>query len=523
MVSDNDTDERPALSRRRVIGLLSGTAMAGLAGCASDGDGTDQPTEATDPTGTTDTAGTTEPPGNETTQTSTVGSPTGTPTETPTATPEPEPELPDDPESIVSVDESQVQPVFPGIETTISMTLENPYLGLELQAGEITLDTSEEGFSFGEPTGNTFETLASGGSQTIEWPVTVPEAPGEYTLEITETYSVGEDTADLTSEITVVVAFDSVVSVDASEVQPTYPGETVTVTSTFENPYGITLEGGDVTIEGSADAFDVTATTDPGFDTLESGSTRDGVWEVTVPEATGEYSMTATVTASVGDQGAETTLEIPVTVSSIEQRDDEMFIQQTGGGVPSEPAFTLLPEGDDISEASEVEDENDLSAVFYFGYDTDNLYLRAEVTDDTHVAKSGGDMWQNDNIQYAAGIIDEGTEIYGPEDGISHVEGQAEMWRWFDGNANQDETAVEATTSRDETNSLTTYEATIPWEALFSESKGPGDSFQFSVQVNEADSEGSDRKAVLGWTLPGINQNKSYGELGRFHLEDPDA
>jgi hypothetical protein len=513
-----------------MIGLLSGTTIAGLAGCATDGDDTDQPTGTTDPAGTTEPTDTTGTPGDGTTPAPTEGTPTPTedtpteaPTETPTATPEPEPELPDDPESLVSVDETQVQPVFPGIETTISMTIENPYLELELQAGEVILDASDDGFSFGDATGNTFETLPSAESQTVEWPVTVPEEAGEYTISVTETYSAGEDTAELTSDFTVVVAFDSVASVDASEVQPAYPGETVTVPSTFENPYAVSLESGNVTLEGSADAFDITVTTDPGFDTLEPGSTREGAWEVTVPETTDEYSMTATATASVSGQGAETTLEVPATVSSIEQRDDEMFIPQTGGGVPSEPAFTLRPEGDDISEASEVEDEDDLSAAFYFGYGTDNLYLRAEVTDDTHVAKSGSNMWQNDNIQYAAGIVDEGTEVYGPEDGISHVEGEVEMWRWFDGNAGQDETAVAATTSRDETNNLTTYEATIPWEALFSEGKGPGDSFQFSVQVNEADSEGSDRKAVLGWTLPGINEDKTYGGLGRFHLEDPGA
>jgi len=45
---------------------------------------------------------------------------------------------------------------------------------------------------------------------------------------------------------------------------------------------------------------------------------------------------------------------------------------------------------------------------------------------------------------------------------------------------------------------ITTDGADIPWSALFVGSKGPGDSFQFSVQVNEADSEGGGREAVLG-------------------------
>ena len=120
--------------------------------------------------------------------------------------------------------------------------------------------------------------------------------------------------------------------------------------------------------------------------------------------------------------------------------------------------------------------------------------------------------------QYAAGI--DGT--YGPEDGIAHVDGSTERWRWFDGEASQGVDTVEMNTSREEENNLTTYEATIPWEALFSESMSPGDSFHFSVQVNEADEAGDTRGGVLGWTLPGINDDKSYGALGVFHLEDPD-
>jgi hypothetical protein len=525
MDSDNDADtralasERLSTSRRRVLGLLSGTAVAGLAGCFGDGDDTDQPTGTAEPTGTTDPEGTTESPG----MTETPDDGTPTPTEEPqtdTATPEPGAQLPDDPQSIVSFDETQAQPAFPGAETTLSMTLQNPYLGLELADGEISLEASDDGFSFGDATGNTFDALESGGNQTVEWPVTVPSEDGEYTVTVTETYSAGEDSAEITSEITVVVAFDSVVSLDASEAQPAYPGETVTVSSTFENPYDVALDGGNVTLEASADAFGVTVATDPGFDTLEPGSTTEGAWEVVVPEATGEYTMTATATASVNDQGAEDTLQTPANVLSIEQRDDEILVPQTGGGVPSEPAFTLLPEGDDLSEIYPGADgPDDLSGSFYFGYDADNLYIRAEITDDTHVAKSGEMMWQNDNIQYAAGIDGE----YGPEYGASHVDGTTETWRWVPGQATQGLDSVTANTSRDDANNLTTYEITAPWETLFSESKGAGDSFNFSVQINGADSEGSERETVLGWTLPGINREKSYDELGRFHLEEPSA
>ena len=403
MVSDNDGVESRFVSRRHVLGLISGATIGGLAGCGGDGDGTDEPTDTpTGGDGDTDT----QPATDTQTRTATaIDTRTGTTTATATDTPT----LPENPAPLISLDGSQFQPIFPGETVTLSTSFVNSYL-FDLESGEVTLEGSDDGFEIGEGSGTTFETLEAQDSQDVEW-------------------------------------------------------------------------------------------------------------EVTVPDASGEYELIATVTYSVGAETAEVTTSVPVEVAGIAERDGETFIPQTGGGVPDEPTFTLSPEGDDISsDQSTADGPDDVSSEWYFGYDADNLYLRAEVTDETHVPRSGVDMWQKDNIQYAAGI--DGT--YGPEDGITRFEGDTEMWRWIEGEQSMGVDAVDATTSRDEETNLTVYEATIPWEALFSESKGPGDSFHFSVQLNEADSEDGNRDAVLGWTLPGINSDKTYEALGVFHLEDPD-
>jgi len=201
--------------------------------------------------------------------------------------------------------------------------------------------------------------------------------------------------------------------------------------------------------------------------------------------------------------------------SGIEPTPTEYTVQQTGGGTAEEPAFTLEPEGDvfdDVDGDSDPSGPDDLSADVYLGYDADALYLTVEVTDDTHTAISGVDMWQADSIQWAVGSGD----TYGPEYGLSRVDGSTSVHRWIDGNAQSRTDAIDATTSR--SGSTTTYDAAVPWEALFAESKGPGDSFPFSVLVNESDDDGRD--GVLEWALPAISSDKSVSSLGSLTLAE---
>ncbi|WP_231188422.1 sugar-binding protein [Haladaptatus sp. DYF46] len=215
----------------------------------------------------------------------------------------------------------------------------------------------------------------------------------------------------------------------------------------------------------------------------------------------------------VVDTGADTG------ASLVAQDNGEYVVPNTGGGTDDEPAFTLLPEGDtfnDIDGDGETSGPEDLSADVFLGYDTNNLYLRVELTDDTHAGISGADMWQADCLQWAVASND----TYGPEYGLSHVDGDTSIHRWIQGNESAGTSAIAASTARSET--TTTYEATIPWNAMFAQSKEPGDSFPFSVLINERDSDGS-RDAVLGWTLPGISTDKSPAGLGMLVLGSNDA
>jgi len=228
----------------------------------------------------------------------------------------------------------------------------------------------------------------------------------------------------------------------------------------------------------------------------------------------------ANITTPPGD-GTGLTLQSPSLSSQttpIEGR-KMIAVSNTGGGTTDEAAFSLAPEGDTYTDpdgTSSSADSSDVSADFYLGYDADNLYVTAEVTDDTHEAMSGSNMWQQDSIQVAVGT----SGGYGPEYGISHT-GSGNVHRWLDGSAAQAASNVEASTSRD--GSVTTYDLTFPWKTLFAESMGSGDNFAFSVLVNDNDEADSNRNNILGWTLPGINGSKQAGDLGVLVLEGEGA
>jgi len=196
-----------------------------------------------------------------------------------------------------------------------------------------------------------------------------------------------------------------------------------------------------------------------------------------------------------------------------------LAVSQGDAAADGDPAFSLAPEGDTYTDPDGTDDSVDpsnVSAEFYLGYDADNLYVTAEVTDDTHEAQAGADMWQQDSVQVAVG--QDGN--YGPEYGISHT-GGANVHRWLDGAAAEPASNVEASTGRD--GSTTTYELTFPWGTLFDEPAGASDSFPFSVLVNDNDEGGDSRNNVLGWTLPGVNGSKRADALGVLVLEGEGA
>jgi hypothetical protein len=202
----------------------------------------------------------------------------------------------------------------------------------------------------------------------------------------------------------------------------------------------------------------------------------------------------------------------------------------SGGGVDDEngintptmpPRQTYLAPGEElphgptanVANESEVDGPEDTSAEVYTGYDADNMYLRVDVTDDTHVGVAGENMWQADSIQILAG-----NDEYGPEMGISHVDGETELWEWFEGGSAGID-ALDATTTRNESENLTSYEVTIPWGVLYDDfAAEPGDNAPFGLLVNESDTDNGERDAWLGWPRP--TPGKEISGIGTLLIEN---
>lgn len=240
------------------------------------------------------------------------------------------------------------------------------------------------------------------------------------------------------------------------------------------------------------------------------------------------FSARSSPPADVSKEDTSTTmtpaLRVPYTGDSgggVSDAETAGFFLAPEVGLPHGPTYEYVDEAaiDKVSEA-EVDEErtpdqkgwDDVSAEFSFGYDEDNFYVQAEVTDDQHVAVAGADMWQADSLQIAGGS--DGT--YGPEFGVAHVDGATELHEWVSGSIGLDD--IDANTTRDEDANLTTYQLIIP----LAESSGePGDNGPFSLLLNESDTDDGERDAVLGWTLPGVNTEKSVDSLGTLLLENP--
>ncbi|MCU4925202.1 malectin domain-containing carbohydrate-binding protein [Halobacteria archaeon AArc-dxtr1] len=468
----------------------------------------------------------------------------------------------EDLDSIFSFGEDSIT-VQPGT-AAISGEFDNSY-PVAAESGEVSLDVPD-GWEIVDDDGTSFDELGAGSSQSVEWHVEVPDDEDEFELEAEASHEVGDEShsEDHTLEVTVVgplatpLAFNFGSEADEPTVKDGVPF-TPNLPDAIQilGDYGTSTH--DVDDVADTDDDDLYLSEHHGSDGGDLGydiPLENGVYDVTFyfgetwedntePDDTRvmDISINGSVVfdewntvAEVGYATAarETISSVQVTDGSLtilgEAVDDwvafnglkiekaEVEIQHVEGGVADEPSFTLLPEEGMLEMADpEDYDEDKLSAEFYFGYDDDNLHLHGEVTDDEHHALEGGSMWEADSIQYAAGY--DGT--YGPEDGISHVDGETSTTRWMDGENEEGLDVIEADTSRDDDENLTTYEATIPWEAILPAAPEPGDSFRFGVIINNDDGDG--REAVLNWTSPAISEDKSYEALGTFTLEDPDA
>jgi len=165
-------------SRRKFIAAFGTLAVGSLTGCSGDSEDTDTPTRRRDstegdsptdtkkPTGTDTPTDTKKPTGTDTPTDTLTDTETSTDTETPTET-EPSPKCEISAQSLLSFNDGLTFKL--GEENVITATITNPY-GFELTNGWVEVDPPTDDWRGGSLNdGDTFDSLASGDSQTVEW------------------------------------------------------------------------------------------------------------------------------------------------------------------------------------------------------------------------------------------------------------------------------------------------------------------------------------------------------------------
>lgn len=141
----------------------------------------------------------------------------------------------------------------------------------------------------------------------------------------------------------------------------------------------------------------------------------------------------------------------------------------------------------------------DLSGKLWFGYDSENLYLSANIHDNTFAEPYEADaIWQGDSVQFAVsgGMPGENMQWY--EYGAALTPKGPELYRWM---APQDVVTGTVTNrnlqiTRDETTKETIYRLALPWSELKHITSQDG-ILSLSLLVN--DNDGTGRKGYIEW------------------------
>jgi hypothetical protein len=183
------------------------------------------------------------------------------------------------------------------------------------------------------------------------------------------------------------------------------------------------------------------------------------------------------------------------------------------GGAQSTASISI-PQSDGDVRIDGWNGDADCSATAHIGYDADNFYFEATVTDDAHSASEGSGAWRGDSVQVAFAANGD----YGPEYTFAHLEDDVVVHK---SRSNQ-ETAGAAAVSLETTrgNSETTYRAAIPWNAI-QESDAPRTGhLPFAFIVNDNDGDG--REGWIQWT-GAIGDNKKPDNLATVGVEPENA
>jgi hypothetical protein len=334
----DDQDRTGSANRRRFVKAIGTLGVVGLAGCG--GDDTESPGETgTDGDDTeTDTGGTdtpTEPDGEET--------PTDTDTLDETETETPTQDIPDDPPTVVSL--SGGGAVESGGTTTLTATVENPYL-FPIQSVEVRLESPDSGWTIeatGETTLGTIETTSSAA---VSWEITVPaDADAGVTLTGSVSYATNTDSTETEFTQSITVFDPGEVPQDGLEAYYSLDGDTATnaVTGTDAIENGSPTPGAEG-IVGDGFSFEPAGTTGPDDpaenDGLQSGENLPlndaegtiGAWiNVAGHDDYGRLYQVGGAFGTVPDSGWQTRFD---------QANDTVLIETRDGADTSEIATT---------------------------------------------------------------------------------------------------------------------------------------------------------------------------------------
>ncbi len=167
----------------------------------------------------------------------------------------------------------------------------------------------------------------------------------------------------------------------------------------------------------------------------------------------------------------------------------------------------------------------DLSGKVWLDWDSTNLYITADLTDDVFSEPATGvNIWQGDCLQIAA---TSGVPGASASESTASVDGHYEygaaltslgsqLYRWTaptEGSGQVTDAAVNVT--RDETTHTTLYELAIPWTDLTSVQPTADTVFSFSLIVNDKDAGA--RKGFIQWG-DGIGTSKDVAGFNMAQL-----
>ncbi|CAG6392868.1 glycoside hydrolase family 3 C-terminal domain-containing protein [Streptomyces cocklensis] len=382
-------------------------------------------------------------------------------------------------------------------------------------------------------------TSPSGWTATPTSPVSLPEvAPGQT---VTATWSVGipgsaspgtKAELDATAAFTGRAGAYSEAAVSALTVTSGATPEQVTPVVTGTNPPAGSLK---VVVNNPSD----TPTTVTAVD-----------WKL------GSASGTQPVSATIAPQGSAT-VDVPVTGISFAEPYTFTVTSVISGDLSSEPFSghaTFLPVANkslgDSWTLADVQDgpavdlattadgtwstldgsqpyggASDLSGKVWLDWDSTNLYLTANLTDDVFSEPAtGADIWQGDCLQFAATSGVPGSSAASStasvnghyEYGAALTSAGAQLYRWIaptEGSGQVTNATVHVT--RDEAAHTTLYQLAIPWSDLTSVQPAANTVFSFALDVNDKDN--GVRKGYMQWG-DGIGSSKDVSGFDMAQL-----